>query len=172
MFDRIGSLKILERDTHKVLLTLSGATRSLGVVFVVVGLLMTAKVWAISSWLAVLTGSVAAFGALLLSLRRDFVFDKEAGVLRIDHSMVGIPHRQVVPLFHLRAVVIVANPDLRLAAAGKNRYVAYIDRRVGEAIYLDEASKSARLFKLAEAISEVAELRLEYDADPAEHSAG
>ena len=48
----------------------------------------------------------------------------------------------------------------------KARYVAYLDRRVGEAIYLDESRKCAGLLRLAEVIADVAELRLEYDATP------
>ncbi|HWM86844.1 MAG TPA: hypothetical protein VNO33_13420, partial [Kofleriaceae bacterium] len=44
------------------------------------------------------------------------------------------------------------------------RYVAYLDRRVGDAIYLDEARRCAALLRMAEAIADVAELRLEYEA--------
>jgi hypothetical protein len=42
--------------------------------------------------------------------------------------------------------------------------VAYVERRIGGTIHLDEARRPAPLLKLAEAISDVAELRLEYDA--------
>jgi hypothetical protein len=43
-------------------------------------------------------------------------------------------------------------------------YVAYVERRVGGTIHLDEARRPGPLLALAEAISEVAELRLVYDA--------
>jgi hypothetical protein len=52
-------------------------------------------------------------------------------------------------------------PGLRTPSA---RYVAYLDRRVGSAIFLDESARCADLLPMAEAIAEVAELRLEYDA--------
>jgi hypothetical protein len=50
-----------------------------------------------------------------------------------------------------------------LASGG---FVAYLDRRVGDAIFLDESRRSAGLFRMAEAIADVAELRLEYEAAP------
>jgi hypothetical protein len=74
----------------------------------------------------------------------------------------------VVPLFHLRAVVVLARRghQLQRIFPAPSRFVAYIDRRVGGAIYLDEARRCAHLMKMAEAIAEVADLRLEYDAAP------
>jgi hypothetical protein len=64
-------------------------------------------------------------------------------------------------------VVIVARPriDGVRGLPAQARYVAYLDRRVGEAIYLDEARRCASLLRMAEAIADVAELRLEYEAD-------
>jgi len=46
--------------------------------------------------------------------------------------------------------------------------VAYVERRVGDAIHLDEARQAAPLLALADAISEVAELRRVFDATSAE----
>ena len=93
------------------------------------------------------------------------------GVLRVDQSAFGVSNRAVVPLFHLRAVVIVAKSggaigDLGINMPGGARYVAYLDRRVGDAIYLDESRRRAGLWRMAEAIADVAELRLEYEASP------
>ena len=92
-------------------------------------------------------------------------FDREAGVLRISQRTLFVKNKSVVPLFHLRAVVIVARPQNGAANfPTTSRFVAYIERRVGDAIYLDEGRRCARLLAIAEAIAEVAELRLEYDA--------
>ena len=164
MFDWIGSLKVRERTSGRVVLALSRTTRSAGLVLLVLGAVVAARAWPVSAWLAFLPGMVALLGALLATLRRELVVDREAGVLRVDQSAFGLASRQVVPLFHLRAVVIAARPrhDIGLTSAG--RYIAYLDRRVGEAIYLDEARRCASLMRLAEAIADVAELRLEYDA--------
>ena len=71
----------------------------------------------------------------------------------------------MIPLFHLRAVVIVARPQSGPATFGlSSGFIAYVERRVGDPVYLDEARRCARLMKIAEAIAEVAEVRLEYDA--------
>ena len=101
-------------------------------------------------------------------MTRRLVFDREAGVLRIDQRTAGIPSKSVVPLFHLRAVVVKRQSDVTRAPWQMNgasaRYVVFIERRVGDLIYLDEAKRCANLMKMAEAIAEVAGLRLEYDA--------
>jgi hypothetical protein len=70
----------------------------------------------------------------------------------------------VIPLFHLRAVVVMARPNAVGALDPTGRFVAYLERRIGQAIYLDEARRCASLLRLAEAIADVAEVRLEYDA--------
>jgi hypothetical protein len=67
-------------------------------------------------------------------------------------------------------VVIVARAerfgDVFNMLPGSSRFVAYLDRRVGEVVYLDESRRCAALLKLAEAIADVAEVRLEYEAPP------
>jgi hypothetical protein len=69
-------------------------------------------------------------------------------------------------LFHLRAVVVAAHPHTNGRTIPMSRYTAYVERRVGEPIYLDEARRCARLLRMAEAISEATELRFEYEAIP------
>lgn len=171
MFDWIGSLRIREQSARSVALGLSRSTQIVGWCLLVVGGLAGYKVWGISPWLALGPIAIAFVGILLVTLQRDMVIDREAGVLRVDQRAFGIRNHSVVPLFHLRAVVIIAkprpaaDPSLGLIEP-KPRYVAYLDRRVGEAIYLDESRKCAGLLKLAEVIAEVAELRLEYEASP------
>lgn len=168
MFDWIGSLCIRERSSARVVLSLSRTTQVAGLLLCAIGSIIALRAWSVSVWLAFLPGLIAGFGMLLVTLRRQLVIDREAGVLRVDQSAFGMANRQVVPLFHLRAVVIVARPrsDFARGLPPPARYVAYLDRRVGEAIYLDEARRCAVLMRLAEAIADVAELRLEYDAVP------
>jgi hypothetical protein len=166
MLDWVGSLRIRENSEQRVSLTLTRSTRIAGWVLAGLGTWLTLAAWAVSVWLAVLPAVLTVFGLLLASLRRELTFDRDGGVLRVDQSALGLSSRTVVPLFHLRAVVILARdeemPGWR--RLGPRRYVAYIERRVGEAIYLDESRRCAKLLRMAEAIAELAELRLEYDA--------
>jgi hypothetical protein len=62
--------------------------------------------------------------------------------------------------------VVMARPrgEISRGLPAAARYIAYLDRRVGEAIFLDEARRCAALLRMAEAIADVAELRLEYNA--------
>lgn len=167
MFEWVGSLRLREHTPMRVQLSLARGTRVLGLLLLAAGLYLGWKAMPVSRWLVILPAIVVALGAALASLHRELVFDRADGVLRIDQRTLGIPSRTVVPLFHLRAVVIVARPEAALGRFGvmsPSKYVAYVDRRVGEAIYLDEARRCAGLLRLAEAIADVAELRLEYDA--------
>jgi hypothetical protein len=99
---------------------------------------------------------MCGLGILLATLRRKLVFDREDGLLHSEQRILGVRRRAAIPLFHLRAVVV--------AARRGGMYVAYVERRLGGTIHLDEARRSAPLLALAEAIAEVAELRLVFDA--------
>ena len=167
MFDWIGSLRLREHSEMRVELRLARGTRLVGLVLIAAGVYLGIEAMAVSQWLLILPGFVVALGVALASLRREMVFDRADGVLRIDQRTFGIPSRTVVPLFHLRAVVIVARPDSSMGWFGgisRSKYVAFVDRRVGDAIYLDESRRCAGLMRMGEAIADVAELRLEYDA--------
>lgn len=168
MLDWIGSLRLRESSPLRVVLSLSRSTQVTGWVLVAAGAYAAQLVWPMARWLALAPALLAALGLVLATLQRRLIFDREAGVLRIDQRALGLGHRSVVPLFHLRAVVIAARPEEGIVAAlrerARTRYVAYVDRRVGDAIYLDESRRCATLLRLGEAIAEVAELRLEYDA--------
>lgn len=153
MLDWLGSVQIRKRSESRVELDLTRGTAWTGYAIAALGvwLVLLSSVWAIA-------GGVIALlvGGLLGTLQRKLVFDRDDGLLRIEQRILGIRRRAAIPLFHLRAVVV---------AARRGRiYVAYVERRIGGTIHLDEARRPGPLLKLAEAISDVAELRLVYDA--------
>jgi hypothetical protein len=123
--------------------------------------------WGIAAagvWLALIATAWAILGGVLLialglllgTLERTLIFDRDDGLLQTEQRILGIRRRSAIPLFHLRAVVV--------AARRPGFYVAYVERRVGGTIHLDEARRPGPLLALAEAIADVAELRLVYDA--------
>lgn len=165
MLDWPGSLRLREHTPMRVVLSLSLTTRVVGALILLAGLYLVFEAWEISPWLAALPAVLVVAGMLLATLSRRLVFDREAGVLRVNQRILFAENRTVVPLFHLRAVVIIARPPGGPASMGlHSRYIAYVERRVGDSIYLDESRRCATLLKMAEAIAEVAEVRLEYDA--------
>ena len=97
-------------------------------------------------WASLLGGLLVGVGVLFGTLRRRLVFDRDDGLLRSEQRVLGVRRRAAIPLFHLRAVVV--------AARRGGLYVA------------DEARRPAPLLALCEAIAEVTELRLVYDATP------
>jgi hypothetical protein len=155
MLDWLGSVAVRKRTGTRLELDLTRATAWTGWAIAGAGawLFTLAAVWSIA--LGVL---VTLAGVLLGTLRRKLVFDREDGLLRIEQRVLGIRRRAAIPLFHLRAVVV--------SARRRGLYVAYVERRVGGTIHLDEARRPTPLLALAEAISEVAELRLVYDFSP------
>lgn len=153
MLDWLGSVQIRMRTATRVELDLTRATAWTGYGMAAGGIYMVTlePLW------ATLIGAIGILmGVLLGTLRRKLVFDREDGLLRSEQRVLGIRRRAAIPLFHLRAVVV--------AARRGGIYIAYVERRVGGTIHLDEARRPAPLLQLAEAISEVAELRLVYDA--------
>ena len=153
MLDWLGSVQIRRRTESRVELDLTRATAWTGWAIAAVGV----RVVIIHAlWAHVLGMFVIMLGVLLGTLRRRLVFDREDGLLRCEQRILGIRRRAAIPLFHLRAVVV--------AARRGGMYVAYVERRVGGTIHLDEARRPGPLLGLAEAVSEVAELRLIYDA--------
>jgi hypothetical protein len=142
-----------------------------GLVLFATSLYAAHGLWPVSRWLAVIPGAITLLGAVLASLERSIVFDRKAGVMEVRQRLFGLGGRTVVPLFHIRAVVIQARSADRgpapLPLSSGVRYIAHVERRVGGPIFLDESRRCARLLRMAEAISEVAEVRLEYDATQA-----
>jgi hypothetical protein len=153
VLDWLGSVQIRKRTESRVELDLTRATAWTGWAIAAAGVRV---VLIHALWAHVLGMFVIGLGVLLGTLRRRLVFDREDGLLRCEQRILGIRRRAAIPLFHLRAVVV--------AARRGGMYVAYVERRVGGTIHLDEARRPAPLLGLAEAVSEVAELRLIYDA--------
>ena len=153
MLDWLGSVQIRKRSASRVELDLTRATGWTGWGIAGAGARVA---WIGPTWALLIGGVLLASGVLLGTLRRHLVFDREDGLLRSEQTILGIRRRSAIPLFHLRAVVV--------AARRGGMYVAYVERRMGGTIHLDEARKPGPLLALAEAIADVAELRLVYDA--------
>ena len=153
MLDWLGSVQVRRRSSSRVELDLTRATAWTGWGLVAAGarLLVVRALWATLAGLLVLS-----LGILLATLRRKLVFDRDDGLLRSEQRILGIRRKAAIPLFHLRAVVVSARRG--------GMYVAYVERRLGGTIHLDEARRPGPLLALAEAVAEVAELRLVYDA--------
>ncbi len=153
MLDWLGSVQVRKRTPTRVELDLTRATQWTGWAIAAAGgwLLTIGHLWA-----HLLGVAVIGVGVLLATLQRKLVFDREDGLLRSEQRIFGVRRRAAIPLFHLKAVVVSARRG--------GIYVAYVERRIGGTIHLDEARRPGPLLKLAEAISDVAELRLEYDA--------
>ena len=153
MLDWLGSVQVRKRTPTRVELDLTRATQWTGWALTAGGgwLLTIGHLWAHLAGVAVI-----GVGVLLATLQRKLVFDREDGLLRSEQRIFGVRRRAAIPLFHLKAVVVSARRG--------GIYVAYVERRIGGTIHLDEARRPAPLLKLAEAISDVAEVRLVYDA--------
>jgi len=151
VLDWLGSVQIRTRTSSRVELDLTRATAWTGWVLCALG----GYLCKVGQWWTLAGVAVFGVGILLATLRRRLVFDRDEGLLRSEQRILGVRRRAAIPLFHLRAVVV---------AARRGMYVAYVERRIGGTIHLDEARRSAPLLALAEAISEVAELRLVFDA--------
>ena len=153
VLDWLGSVQIRKRTQNRVELDLTRATAWTGWGLSAGGLWLVTlgALWATIGGILVL-----GVGGLLGTLRRSLIFDRDDGLLRIEQRILGIRRRAAIPLFHLRAVVV--------SARRRGLYVAYVERRIGGTIHLDEARRPGPLLALAEAIADVAELRLVYDA--------
>lgn len=155
MLDWLASVQIRRQSPGRVELELTRATGWAG--WALAGLGVRIAVVA-APWAMVVGGLVAGSGLFLATLRRALVFDRKAGLLYCEQRVFGMRRRAAIPLFHLRAVVV--------AARRRGVYVAYVERRTGGTIHLDEARRPASLLALAEAVAEVADVRLVYDATP------
>jgi hypothetical protein len=153
----LGRLRIRRRSARRLELALTRTTALVGWITTTAGAI--AGLWLVtrSLWAAAVAGLLAIGGAVIATMRHDLAFDRDDGVLRIDQRLAGLPRHTVVPLFHLKAIVVKANPEGR-------GFVALLERRVGEPIVLDNLDHPGPLYTLAQAIAEVTGLRLIYDA--------
>jgi hypothetical protein len=153
VLDWLGSVQIRKQTQGRVELDLTRATSWTGWALSAGGIYLVTfgALWATLGGIVVI-----GIGGLLGTLKRTLIFDREEGLLRIEQRILGIRRRAAIPLFHLRAVVV--------SARRRGMYVAFVERRIGGTIHLDEARRPAPLLALAEAIAEVAELRVVYDA--------
>ena len=97
--------------------------------------------------------ALAGLGLLVATARRRIVVDTRDGVVRVEERWLGVPLRRVVPLFHVRAVMVVPRGD---------GFTAYLQLRVGDHIELDDARSPARLLRLARALTDATDWRLIY----------
>ncbi len=159
MLGFLGSLRIRRRSTRRIELALTRSTHVVGWSLTITSVGLTAWLIGVSLAIAAVPAVGALIGLVIATMRQRLVFDRDDGVLRIDQRLLGFPTQSVVPLFHLRAVVI------------RNRlrggFVAVVERRVGEPIVLDSSATPGPLYALAQAVAEVAQLRLVYDATAA-----
>src|SRR4051794_12311843 len=125
----LGSLRIRRRSARRIELSISRATHAVGWGASGAGALAAA-------WLGTFSAAAAVFAALfclaalvVATMRHDLCFDRDDGVLRIDQRLAGLPRHAVVPLFHLKSVVVKAN-------GGGSGFVVLVERRVGEPIVL------------------------------------
>jgi hypothetical protein len=155
----VGTLRVRARSARRLELALTRTTHVVGWTVTLAGAAIGLVVATWSLWATILPGVLAGFGLLVATMRQRLVFDREDGVLRIEQRLAGVPSHAVVPLFHLKAVVV------RCRARGD--FIAVVERRVGDPIVLDTADSPGPLYALAQAVADVAQLRLVYDATAA-----
>lgn len=165
MMNRLGGLRVSERSSEHILLQQTRPTHAVGALLVAVGALSLVWMWGWGPRILLLAPLLVAFlGVLMVTLEREIRVDRSAGTVEIRQSIFGMGRRSIVPLFHFRAVVISASPSSDGLKGRDGHYTVLLDRRVGTPIYVDEDRHCADLMTMAEAIADVAELRLEYDA--------
>lgn len=151
----LGALRVTQRDEDRLELSSGRLAFWFGWTLCAVALVAAWWVFAVSTWLAGGCGVLASFAALFATAERRVVFDRAAGVVIVSQRIVGISTKSVVPLFHLRAVVVKANG---------NGFVAYLDRRLGENIELERDTTSPKLVALAQTIARSTGLRYVFNA--------
>jgi hypothetical protein len=151
----LGALRVTQRDEARLELASGRLAAWVGWAFCLAALGAAWWVFAISTLLAGGCGVVAAIAAIVATAQRRLVFDRAAGVVIVSQRFFGISTKSVVPLFHLRAVVVKATHQ---------GFVAYLDRRLGENIELERAATSPALVALAQTIARSAGIRYIFDA--------
>jgi hypothetical protein len=155
MLDWLASVAVVRRTEHRIELAVTTTTTWAGWAVVAVALLGSVLIWPWSRPIAAVPILIAALGALVATARRRLVFDRDDGLFRVEQQVLGMRSRLAIPLFHLRSIVI---------ANERGHFVAYVERRTGGRIRIDDSRQLAKLLAVAHAICEVAQLRLITDA--------
>lgn len=160
MLAEIGTMQVRSRSATRVVIAMGRSTAVAGWVVLAIALYAAFALAPASRWLAGVA-CLVAFGAwLVATARHRLEFDRDDGVLRIERRIAGLGSQAVVPLFHLRAVVV------RRKRHGDG-FVAALERRNGEPIVIDGGERAARLYALVRTIADVTDLRLVYDTTAA-----
>lgn len=159
MLGQLGNLRVRTRSARHLELALTRTTHVVGWSAAIAGIAAAIPVGRLSMWAAIIPLTLGLLGLVVATMRQQLVFDRDDGVLRIEHRLVGIPSHSVVPLFHLKSVVVRSRP--------RGDFIAVVERRVGEPIVLDTGNSPGPLYALAQAVADVAQLRLVYDATTA-----
>lgn len=160
MLAEIGTMQVRSRSATRVVIAMGWRTAVAGWAVLAIALYAAFALASTSRWLAG-GACVVAFGAwLVATARHRLEFDRDDGVLRIERRIAGLGNRTIVPLFHLRAVVV----RRKRQGAG---FVAALERRNGEPIVIDVGERAAPLYELVRTIADVTDLRLVYDTTAA-----
>jgi hypothetical protein len=149
----MSAMKINQQTDERLLLSESRwvavAGLLCGMLLVVFAILM----WIISPWISLAFALGGVTVAAAASSNRTLLFARDAGVLVQRHRVFGVPTQSVIPLFHIRAVVVAEANN----GAG---YRCFLDRRIGGDIELDTNASAAPLIAVAKAVAATANLRL------------
>ncbi len=156
MLGQLGNLRVRARSARRLELALTRTTHVVGWSAALAGLAAAIPLARLSVWAALVPLVMGVMGLIVATMRQHLVFDRDDGVLRIEHRLAGIPSHSVIPLFHLKSVVVRSRP--------RGDFIAVVERRVGEPIVLDTGGSAGPLYALAQAVADVAQLRLVYDA--------
>jgi hypothetical protein len=162
MLDWLASVAVVRRSERRIELAITAPTRWAGWAISALSTIAAGFAWSWLPMLAALPGVLGVVGLLLATTRRRLVFDRDEGLLRVEQRIFGVRSRLAVPLFHLRAVVV---------AAEQHHFVAYLERRAGGRIRIDDSRQLAPLLAIGRAICEVTQLRLVSEAPRTSSSA-
>ena len=151
MLDWLGSVAVSSHGARRVELALTRSTSWVGWVLVAVAGLLLPFAFNLSHFLALGPVLLGVLGLSVATMRRRLIFDSDDGLLRVEHGVWGIRSRLAVPLFHLRRVVITQE---------RGQFVAYVERRTGGRIRIDESRRQERLLAMVRAICDATGLRL------------
>jgi hypothetical protein len=160
MLAELGTMQVRSRSATCVVIAMGWSTAVVGWVVLAIALYAAFALAPASRWLAGGACAVALGAWLLATARHRLEFDRDDGVLRIERRIAGLGTRTIVPLFHLRAVVV------RRKRHGDG-FVAALERRNGEPIVIDSGDRAAPLYELVRTIADVTDLRLVYDTTAA-----